>query len=76
VAKKSVTKESYQTMSNAELSAKLAESQESYFRLRFRHTNNPLKNPMVIRRTRREIARLKTFLHQIEKEAAHGTKAR
>ncbi len=74
MAKKKVAKESYHEMSEHELLAKLGEVQESYFRLQFRHTSNPLKNPMVIRQARREVARLKTHLRQKNKEVTHGTK--
>jgi large subunit ribosomal protein L29 len=51
-------------MSVAELQARLGESEESRFRLSFRHASNALKNPMEIRHARREIARLKTVLRQ------------
>jgi large subunit ribosomal protein L29 len=51
-------------LSAPELETRLREVQENNFRLRFRHASNPLKNPMEIRQNRREIARLKTFLHQ------------
>ena len=40
------------------------------FRLQFRHTSNPLKNPMQIRMKRREVARLKTWLRQKEAGAS------
>jgi large subunit ribosomal protein L29 len=69
MAKKSPTKVSIQEMSVDELKARLGETEESNFRLRFRHASNPLKNPMDIRTTRREIARLKTILNQKTKEA-------
>jgi large subunit ribosomal protein L29 len=76
VAKKTATKESVHVMSVAELQARLGEVQESHFRLQFRHASNPLKNPMQIRQARREIARLKTVLHQKEKGAADGSQSR
>jgi large subunit ribosomal protein L29 len=64
MAKKKSAKEKadFGQMSAKELEARLGETQESYFRLRFRHTSNPLKNPMQIRTHRRDIARLKTYL--------------
>jgi ribosomal protein L29 len=62
-------KESYATMSAAELSARLREAQETQFRMQFRHASNPLKNPMEIRINRREIARLQTWLRQKEEKA-------
>ena len=59
-------KESEKSLSVAELEARLKEAEEARFRLQFRHTSAPLKNPMVIRSKRREIARLKTYLRQKE----------
>jgi large subunit ribosomal protein L29 len=66
MAKKGREKEESKSMSVDELQARLKEAQESRFRLQFRHTTNPLKNPMQIRTARREIARLKTWLRQKE----------
>ena len=59
-------KETLRVMSIPELQARLQEAQEAYFRLRFRHASNPLKNPMQIRFKRREIAQLITWLKQKE----------
>lgn len=65
MAKKARTKkEDYKSLSMQELEARLREAEESRFRLQFRHTSTPLKNPMQIRMTRREIARLKTWIGQ------------
>lgn len=68
--KKGREKEEMKTMSAAELEARLKEAQETRFRLQFRHASNPLKNPMQIRMTRREIAQLKTWLRQKEASAS------
>ena len=59
-------KEAMKSMSVQELEARLKEAQEAHFRLQFRHTSNPLKNPMQIRLKRREIALLRTRLRQKE----------
>jgi large subunit ribosomal protein L29 len=65
MAKKSETKEvTSAEMSVKELEVRLAEVRENHFRLQFRHASNPLKNPMQIREARREVARIKTILHQ------------
>ena len=64
---KKATKESLHELSLPELQARLRESQEKSFRLRFQHASNPLKNPMDIRTARREIAKILTVLHQKEK---------
>ena len=53
-------KEVLRAMTVPELQARLKEAEEARFRLQFRHTSNPLKNPMQIRAKRREIALLKT----------------
>ena len=66
---KKTTKESLQEMSVQELQVRLRESQEKSFRLRFQHTSNPIKNPMEIRTARRQVAKIKTILHQKEKVA-------
>ncbi len=63
-------KETLRTMSVQELEVRLKEAEESRFRLMFRHTSNPLKNPMQIRAKRREIAQLKTWLQQKEVKAS------
>jgi large subunit ribosomal protein L29 len=68
--KKGREKDDYKSMSAQELEARLHEAEESKFRLQFRHAGNPLKNPMQIRTTRREIARLKTWLGQKEAKAS------
>ena len=66
---KKTTKESLHEMSVQELQVRLRESQEKSFRLRFQHASNPIKNPMEIRTARRQIAKIKTILHQKEKVA-------
>lgn len=64
------TKESLHEMTVQELEARLRESQEKSFKLTFQHASNPLKNPMEIRTARRQIAKIKTFLHQKAKGAS------
>jgi large subunit ribosomal protein L29 len=64
MAKKAAAKESIHDMSVPELEALLRESQEKSFKLKFQHATNPLKNPMVIRTARREIAKIRTVLRQ------------
>jgi len=51
-------------MSNPELEAKLRDSEEQLFRLKFRHSSTPLKNGLEIRTLKRNIARYKTLLHE------------
>jgi large subunit ribosomal protein L29 len=63
-------KEAIRNMSVPELEAKLREAQEAHFRMQFRHASNPLRNPLLIRQQRRQVARLKTWLHAKRKEVA------
>lgn len=52
------------SMSEPELEAKLRESEEKLFRLKFKHSTTPLKNGLEIRSLRRGIARYKTLLKE------------
>ena len=45
-----------------ELTAKLKEAREKLFKLKFAHKTTPLKNPLDIRFTRKEVARIITIL--------------
>jgi len=56
-------------LSVTELDAKLRESEEQLFRMRFRHSSAPLKNPLEIRNMRRTVAQLKTLLNGKAKES-------
>lgn len=49
-------------MSDAELKAKIAELEQERFGLRFKAGTEVLENPMNLRTTRRQVARLKTVL--------------
>ena len=53
-----------------ELKGRIAEEKASLESLQFNHAVSPLDNPMVIRATRRNIARLMTELNAREAEAA------
>lgn len=48
-------------MSDEQLAFTLKETQESLFRLRFQAATEKLDTPSQLRRTRREIARIKTI---------------
>jgi large subunit ribosomal protein L29 len=52
----------------SELKKELHLALEKRAKMAFQHNVTPLKNPLELRYVRREIARLKTYLHQ--KEAA------
>lgn len=48
----------------AEIEQRIAEQQKEIEDLRFRRSVAGLENPIVLRQKRREIARLKTILHE------------
>ena len=51
-------------MSAAELETKLTELKKDLFMLRMQHATNHLDNPTRISALRRDIARVKTVLHE------------
>jgi large subunit ribosomal protein L29 len=60
-------------MSVDEMHTRIAELREEMFNLRFRNSMKQLDNPLMIRVSRRELARLMTVLS--EKERATAPKA-
>ena len=57
-------------MSAAELDAKLLDLKKDLFQLRLQHATNQLDNPLKIRETKHDIARVKTMLRQKELSGA------
>ena len=57
-------------MSPAELDRKYAELKKDLFNLRLQHATNQLENPIRIRDTKRDIARVITLIRAKEMEAA------
>ena len=57
-------------MSQAELSEKLVSLKKDLFFLRMQHATNQLDNPVKIRETKHDIARVKTMLRQKELSGA------
>lgn len=53
-------------LSSTELQAQLKEKQEEQFRLRFRSATMELENPKLFSALRRDVARIKTILHERE----------
>ena len=53
-------------LSNAELNEKLTALKAELFNLRFQHTINQLENPMRMKEVKKDIARIKTVLRQLE----------
>ena len=55
---------------NEEIEGFLKKSKEELFNLRFQHATNQLDNPLKIRETKHDIARVKTMLRQKELSGA------
>ena len=53
-------------LSNAELNEKLTALKAELFNLRFQHAINQLDNPMRMKEVKKDIARIKTVLRQLE----------
>ena len=59
-------------LSKAELDAKLLELKDELFKLRFQQAINQLDNPMRISAVKKDIARVKTVIRDIELHGAQG----
>jgi large subunit ribosomal protein L29 len=57
-------------LSTQELNSRLGELKSELFNLRFQQATGSLANPMVIRECKRDIARVKTILHERELKQA------
>ena len=55
--------EKLQQLSVEELKAKESELKAELFNLRFRHATGQLNNPMLLKETKRDIARVKTLIN-------------
>jgi large subunit ribosomal protein L29 len=53
-------------MTTEEIQAKISESQEELFRLRFRGATQQIENPALIKTLRRDVARMRTILRERE----------
>lgn len=59
-------------LSSSELDAKLLELKDELFKLRFQQAINQLDNPMRINAVKKDIARVKTVIRDIE---LHGSES-
>jgi large subunit ribosomal protein L29 len=59
--------EEIRELSTDDIKARVAELEEERFRLRFRSATEPLENPLRLRTIRKDIARLKTVLGELER---------
>ena len=53
-------------MSEAELNSELVRMKKDLFNLRFQHVTGQLENPIKMRETKRDIARVKTIIREKE----------
>lgn len=56
-------------MNRADLEKKLSELKAELFNLRFQHAINQLENPMRLAEVKKDIARVKTALRELELKA-------
>ena len=57
-------------LSVAELEQKLVDLKSELFNLRFQHTVNQLENPLRLVAVRKDIARVKTIIGEVERKKA------
>ena len=62
------------SMSPLELEAKLRDSKEKLFRIKFRHSSTPVRNGLEIRELRRMVARINTLLKENSVKSASASK--
>lgn len=61
-----------QEMNESDLGARIREDEMRLKKLEFAHAITPLENPMSIRSLRKDLARMKTLLHQKKTAAKTG----
>ena len=59
-------------MSEVELNAELVKMKKDLFNLRFQHVTGQLENPIKMRDTKRDLARVKTIIREKQLEKARG----
>ena len=59
-------------MTTQELSSKLNELKNELFNLRFSHATGNLANPMQLHNVKKDIARIKTVMRDVELHGAQG----
>ena len=60
----------YKKMTSSDLEKELVELKSELFKLRFQLATNGLDNPMKIKNTKKDLARIKTVLREKELEEA------
>lgn len=59
-------------MTEAELTAELKKMKNELFNLRFQHVTGQLENPIKLRDTKKQIARVKTIIREKELQKVQG----
>jgi len=59
-------------MTSQELSEKMVELKNELFNLRFQHVTGQLENPIKMRDTKKQIARVKTIIREKELKKVQG----
>ena len=59
-------------MSEVELNAELIKMKKDLFNLRFQHVTGQLENPIKMRETKKDIARVKTIIREKELTRVQG----
>jgi large subunit ribosomal protein L29 len=59
-------------MTPEELNAELEKMKQDLFNLRFQHVTGQLENPIKMRDTKRDIARVKTIIREKELQKVQG----
>ncbi len=59
-------------MTEAELVAELKKMKNELFNLRFQHVTGQLENPIKLRETKKQIARVKTIIREKELQKVQG----
>ena len=65
-------REDFKSLTVEELNERMVERMDEYDNLHIQKATHQLSNPIRLRDIRREIARIKTFIHQHETVAAEG----
>tara|TARA_B110001454_G_scaffold216756_1_gene240610 strand:- start:2121 stop:2330 length:210 start_codon:yes stop_codon:yes gene_type:complete len=67
-------KDDFKKLNKKQLKSKLNDNKEALLNYRFQKVLQQLENPLQIRKTKREIARIKTILREYELDIRKATK--
>jgi large subunit ribosomal protein L29 len=67
-----VTADEIRDLTDDEIATKVEQAQEELFRLRFRSATQQLENPSLIKKLRRDVARMKTILTERKQQPSSG----